>query len=222
MTITIRVNCMTSPQCDGVTPMIIAAQFGHKDIVTLLTKLGADVAVNSKHGTAAEAAVRVGHTEVAEKLARYASQCAGCSKKGTEIKLHTCSRCLCTYYCSAACQQQDWTQHKQMCIAVSDADVAAANADAASRRVQTAIVMARKMAQCANCEKKGTDVKLQASSTCLSTYYCSAACEEQDRAHQKQTYDVTTQRSIPLRAMVGVLLLVVAAVIVKWRVSAFK
>jgi hypothetical protein len=42
--------------------------------------------------------------------------------------------------------------------------------------------------QCACCAKQATaTVKLSACSICLKTYYCSAACQKQDRKQHKQT-----------------------------------
>ena len=41
-------------------------------------------------GTAADMASREGHTEVAQKLRKYASQFACCSRKGVGVKLQMC------------------------------------------------------------------------------------------------------------------------------------
>ena len=85
----------------------MAAFNGHKEVVKLLSKLGADMTAQSQFGTAVDAALEEGHFEVAESLARYASQCACCEKKGTVAKVMKCSRCVAVFYCSAACQKQD-------------------------------------------------------------------------------------------------------------------
>jgi hypothetical protein len=91
-------------------------------VVKLLRKLGAKMdVVASSLGTPAELANRAGHPAVAEKLTRYTSQCACCQKQGTGVKLLACSRCRKTFYCSVACQKQEWTQHKKTCVAADQA-----------------------------------------------------------------------------------------------------
>jgi hypothetical protein len=40
-------------------------------------------------------------------------QCCVCEKKGTML---VCARCRRQYYCSAACQRQDWKRHKPVCL----------------------------------------------------------------------------------------------------------
>lgn len=47
--------------------------------------------------------------------------CAKCNKLKTELlekgqKMSKCSRCKEVYYCSKACQGQDWKNHKQSCV----------------------------------------------------------------------------------------------------------
>jgi hypothetical protein len=85
-------------------------------VVKLLRKHGAKIDVVSAVGSPAELASKMGHDAVAEKLTRYTSQCACCQKQATvTVKLSACSRCKKTYYCSAACQKQDWKQHKKTC-----------------------------------------------------------------------------------------------------------
>jgi hypothetical protein len=67
----------------------------------------------------------MGHDAVAEILIKYTACCACCQKRDTaHVKLSACSRCLKTYYCSAACQKQDWKQHKKTCVAVAAAAAA--------------------------------------------------------------------------------------------------
>jgi ankyrin repeat protein len=124
----IRVVCelgadIHTPDKEGVTPAYVAAYGGHEKVVKLLRKLGADVNVPSEFGTALDIARELGHHVVAEKLTKYTSQCQCCGKKATAaVKLSACSRCLKTYYCSAACQKQDWKQHKKPCKAAAAAD----------------------------------------------------------------------------------------------------
>ena len=49
------------------------------------------------------------------------------------------------------------------------------------------IKLTRYASQCACCEQKGADVKLQACSGCTTTYYCSTTCQKQDWKQHKQT-----------------------------------
>jgi ankyrin repeat protein len=99
---------------DGRTPVMMTAAEGHEKVVKLLRKLGADMNKESTFGTPEEIARGQGHTAMAEKLVKYTSQCQFCQKKASvTVKLSACSRCLKTYYCSAACQKQDWKLHKK-------------------------------------------------------------------------------------------------------------
>jgi hypothetical protein len=84
-----------------------------------LRELGADVNKQTERGvTAAEIARQQGHVAVAEILIKH---CECCQKKGTDVKLNACSRCMTAYYCSVACQKQDWKQHKKTCGAANQA-----------------------------------------------------------------------------------------------------
>ena len=76
----LRANPNT-PTYSGATPMLMAAQNGPKDVVKLLRKLGAGMAAQGIYGTVADLVSKVGHTDIAEKLTRYNSQCAGCKRK---------------------------------------------------------------------------------------------------------------------------------------------
>jgi hypothetical protein len=94
---------------------------GHEKVVKLLRKHGADMSGTSAFGTPVELARAAGHDAAAEKLTRYTLQCACCQKQGAAgVKLLACSRCMKTYYCSAACQKHDWKQHKKTCSAAAD------------------------------------------------------------------------------------------------------
>jgi hypothetical protein len=82
--------------------------------VKLLRKLGADMKGQrvysspgvSKGFTVLDVVKHEGHTNIAEKLTRYTSQCACCEKKASaDVKLLACSRCKKTFYCSAQCQK---------------------------------------------------------------------------------------------------------------------
>jgi len=56
--------------------------------------------------------------------------CAKCGKwdyGGADVALKRCARCLTMYYCSAACQKEDWPDHKAICKALK-ANRAAARA----------------------------------------------------------------------------------------------
>jgi ankyrin repeat protein len=99
-----------------------AAYNGHDKAVKLLRKLGANMNVKSAAcGIAVEVAQDSGHDAVAETLVRYTSQCARCQKKATAtVKLPACSQCRKTYYCSTACQKQNWKQHKKTCSEADD------------------------------------------------------------------------------------------------------
>ena len=103
----------------GAIPVHMAAEAGHKDVVKLFRKLGADVAapyqIDGQQYSAADLASHQGHTALAKKLARYHSQCACCEEKRADVRFLACGRCKTTFYCSAACQKQDWPQHKQTC-----------------------------------------------------------------------------------------------------------
>jgi uncharacterized protein len=101
----------------GIIPVCVAAHFGHEKVVKLLHKLGADMNEESKLDCSPAAAARVmGHDAVTERLVRYTSQCACCQTKASvTVKLLACSRCKKTFYCSAACQKQDWKKHKLGC-----------------------------------------------------------------------------------------------------------
>ena len=107
------------PTNEGATPVHVAAINGHKEVVKLLRRLGADMTAAVQHKgkqySPADFASIKGHTATAERLTRYASQCACCEQKGADVKLQACSVCTTTYYCSTTCQKQDWKQHKQTC-----------------------------------------------------------------------------------------------------------
>jgi cytohesin len=76
------------------TPVYTAALRGNQKVVKLLNKLGADLNEKSKFGTPLVQARLRGHNAVAEKLIRYTSQCACCSKQArATVKLLACSRC---------------------------------------------------------------------------------------------------------------------------------
>jgi ankyrin repeat protein len=110
---------INTPSKAGVTPVCVAAAEGHEKVVKLLRKLGADLNEKSKYGTPLDQAWLGGHDAVAEKLTRY-TQCACCQLQATAtVKLFACSRCMKTYYSSAACQTQDWKQHKKTCAAAA-------------------------------------------------------------------------------------------------------
>jgi hypothetical protein len=116
----------------------------------------------------------MGHAAVAEKLFQYNSQCNCCEKKGTNVKLNACSQCRSVFYCSAACQKQDWKQHKQAC-SPSEADDDEEKASATSP-------------QCEGCQQKATaTAKLSVCTRCKATYYCSVACQKQDWKQHKKT-----------------------------------
>ena len=106
---------VNTPNNKGCTPVHAAATEGHEKVVTLLRKFGAKMDEQSDFGTAADAAAKMGHTVIQAKLAKYNSCCANCVEAGTNVNLSLCSRCNSTYYCSAACQKQDWKKHKLMC-----------------------------------------------------------------------------------------------------------
>jgi hypothetical protein len=99
---------------NAVSPAHIAADRGHEKVVKLLRKLGAKMdADTALHGTPLTQALLKGNDAMAEKLMRDTSQCACCQQKATAtVKLLACSRCRKTFYCSAACQKQDWKKHK--------------------------------------------------------------------------------------------------------------
>ncbi|KAI0086868.1 hypothetical protein BDY19DRAFT_995606 [Irpex rosettiformis] len=46
------------------------------------------------------------------------TECSVCHKTGEGATLLRCSKCK-TKYCSQTCQKQDWTAHKQTCVALS-------------------------------------------------------------------------------------------------------
>jgi hypothetical protein len=107
---------INTPKNNGITPVCVAAHFGHEKVVKLLRKLGADMNEESKYGTPLDQAQLRGHAAVAEKLIRYTSQCACCQKKASAtVQLLACSRCRKTYDCSVACQKQDWKKNKLEC-----------------------------------------------------------------------------------------------------------
>jgi hypothetical protein len=122
----IRVLCelgadINTPDNEGMTPLHAAAAQGHEKVVKLLRKLGANMTEESDFGTPVEVAQEGGHAAMAEKLTKYTSQCACCVKQATAtVKLLACSRCMKTYYCTAACQKEDWKQRKQTCGAAVD------------------------------------------------------------------------------------------------------
>lgn len=43
-------------------------------------------------------------------------QCAACGDEGKAPATKSCWKCHDTYYCSTACQRQDWKSHKRTCI----------------------------------------------------------------------------------------------------------
>jgi hypothetical protein len=108
------------------TPVFMAASKGDQKMVKLLRKLGADMNDKSIVGmTPLDAARLQRHAAVADKLMRYTACFACCQKQATAtVKLSACSRCLKTYYCSAAYQKHDWKKHKQTCAAAAAADQA--------------------------------------------------------------------------------------------------
>ena len=74
-----------------------------------MRELGADVNKQIERGvTAAEIARQQGHVAVAEILTKH---CECCQKKGTDVKLNACSRCMTTYVPEAgleAAQEDVW------------------------------------------------------------------------------------------------------------------
>jgi ankyrin repeat protein len=99
---------------EGTAPVHIAAMKDFVKVLKLPHKLGADMNAPSPEGTPLDIAQSWGHAAVAEKLTKNTSQCACCQQQqaSATVKLSACSRCLKTYYCSAACQKQDWKKHK--------------------------------------------------------------------------------------------------------------
>ncbi|MDI3307016.1 MAG: ankyrin repeat domain-containing protein [Acetobacteraceae bacterium] len=60
---------------DGVTPLMLAAAFGHEPMVELLLQCGADPARRDCHGQSAAAYARhAGHTHLAERLGTIVDQ----------------------------------------------------------------------------------------------------------------------------------------------------
>ena len=52
----------------------------------------------------------------------YFGVCSNCQNPGREgAPLKRCSRCQCTFYCSALCQKQDWRSHKAVCSYLANA-----------------------------------------------------------------------------------------------------
>ena len=45
--------------------------------------------------------------------------CATCGKHQTQLQLKKCGRCKAVFYCSVACQKNDWKQHKTECKKLS-------------------------------------------------------------------------------------------------------
>jgi hypothetical protein len=113
---------MSTPDQKGYTPVHIAAARGRQQVVQLLRKLGAKMdVVASSLGSPAELASRAGHPAVAKKLLMYTSRCEFCQAVWKDVQLFACSRCKKTFYCSVACQKQEWTQHKKTCVAADQA-----------------------------------------------------------------------------------------------------
>jgi hypothetical protein len=80
-----------------------------------LSELGADLNIPDKYGqTPVWMATAGGNVEAIRILFELGADISIPNKKATAtVKLSASSRCKTTYYCSAACQKQDWKQHKQ-------------------------------------------------------------------------------------------------------------
>ena len=60
-----------------------------------------------------EFSTKISRKQMSDQVAKDRTRCgkSGCLNLGDK----KCSRCGCIYYCSLACQREDWTQHKQEC-----------------------------------------------------------------------------------------------------------
>ena len=75
--------CVKTPQNDGVTPVLVAAQNGHAETVRVLAELGACVKTPTKNGfTPAYIAAQKGHAEMVRVLAELGA-CVNTAVKAT-------------------------------------------------------------------------------------------------------------------------------------------
>ena len=112
----------------GRTPLILAAQFGHRYCCAALLAAGADPAVVTIYGlTALDAAkdCHPGNQELIELLECRGSGpapliCAGCG--ASDKRLRACSACGSASFCSNACMAQFWPVHKAECKRIQAAN----------------------------------------------------------------------------------------------------
>jgi len=96
-------------------PYVTRAAIGLPFSTSVLGDIAAEL--RSKMGSVAAQMERraSGSNEVGEGSAHMKNdKCAKCGGAG-KPKLLVCSRCKGTYYCSAACQKEDWKAHKKVC-----------------------------------------------------------------------------------------------------------
>jgi hypothetical protein len=115
-------------KCEIGTPLHLATIGRHPQAVKLLLALGANPngqlqgstpkglarSSDALHGILGQTPDNI---KMEGKLTKYTASCGTCQNKGAEVNLSTCARCGKAYYCSAACQKQDWKQHKKTCSA---------------------------------------------------------------------------------------------------------
>ncbi len=96
----------------GMSHLLLASHKGYTAIARLLVAAGAHNAASGYSPIVPLAAAQEGgHEEIVKLLSQ--KKCAACSS--TEKGLGQCSGCKKVYYCSPACQKQDWPQHKKVC-----------------------------------------------------------------------------------------------------------
>ena len=123
---------------NGSTPLLASSLLGHRRIVKLLLDAGANADARIIEGlttlevTALEAAEKGGHRSCVRALKERRCVVCHVTRKTLGRKLKKCGACLRVVYCGEACQAEHWEEHKEVCGAARDNELAQAEAQLAS------------------------------------------------------------------------------------------
>ena len=117
---------LNTPNQDGVSPVLVAANEGHSDVIKLLYKLGADMKPHFKWSMKdlAEKNDQAEAVQCIDRiLAKLTNECECCGRSSKRLK--KCSKCEKVRYCSLDCQKQDHQKHKHEAVCQQQPLVAA-------------------------------------------------------------------------------------------------